>query len=90
MIVTVTPNLALDVTYELPELRPGHAHRVRAVHSRAGGKGVNVAPVLASLGHDVMVLAWRAAPPATPYAPTSTRPACGTISCRAPRRRGGR
>jgi tagatose 6-phosphate kinase len=56
MIVTVTPNLALDVTYEVPELRPGHAHRVRAVHSRAGGKGVNVARVLDSLGHDVMVL----------------------------------
>jgi fructose-1-phosphate kinase PfkB-like protein len=56
MIVTVTPNLALDVTYEVPELRPGHAHRVRAVHSRAGGKGVNVARVLALLGHDVMVL----------------------------------
>lgn len=56
MIVTVTPNLALDVTYELPELRPGHDHRVRAVHSRAGGKGVNVARVLAALGHDVMVL----------------------------------
>ena len=56
MIVTVTPNLALDVTYELPELRLGHAHRVRAVHSRAGGKGVNVARVLAALGHDVMVL----------------------------------
>jgi tagatose 6-phosphate kinase len=56
MIVTVTPNLALDVTYELPELRPGHAHRVRAVGSRAGGKGVNVARVLRSLGHEVMVL----------------------------------
>lgn len=56
MIVTVTPNLALDVTYELPELRPGHAHRVRAVHARAGGKGVNVARVLRSLGHDVMVV----------------------------------
>ncbi|MCW2945906.1 MAG: 1-phosphofructokinase, partial [Actinoallomurus sp.] len=56
MIVTVTPNLALDVTYELAELRPGHAHRVRAVHARAGGKGVNVARVLKSLGHDVLVL----------------------------------
>jgi tagatose 6-phosphate kinase len=56
MIVTVTPNLALDVTYELPEFRPGHAHRVRAVHARAGGKGVNVARVLRSLGHDVMVV----------------------------------
>ncbi|MDN3360016.1 1-phosphofructokinase family hexose kinase [Actinomadura sp. DC4] len=56
MIVTLTPNLALDVTYELPELRPGHSHRVRAVHARAGGKGVNVARVLRSLGHDVLVL----------------------------------
>jgi tagatose 6-phosphate kinase len=56
MIVTITPNLALDVTYELPELRPGETHRVRAVHSRAGGKGVNVARVLRALGHDVLVL----------------------------------
>lgn len=56
MIVTITPNLALDVTYELPELRPGRSHRASAVHFRAGGKGVNVARVLRSLGHDVMVL----------------------------------
>jgi len=56
MIVTITPNLALDVTYELPELRPGRTNRVHAVHARAGGKGVNVARVLRSLGHDVLVL----------------------------------
>ncbi|MFL6055603.1 MAG: 1-phosphofructokinase family hexose kinase [Actinoallomurus sp.] len=56
MIVTVTPNLALDVTYELPELRPGGTHRVETVHARAGGKGVNVARVLRSLGHDVLVV----------------------------------
>ncbi len=56
MIVTITPNLALDVTYELPELRPGHAHRVRSVRARAGGKGVNVARTLKALGHDVLVL----------------------------------
>jgi len=56
MIVTITPNLALDVTYELPELRPGQVHRVREVHKRAGGKGVNVARVLRSLGHEVLVL----------------------------------
>jgi tagatose 6-phosphate kinase len=56
MIVTVTPNLALDVTYELAELRPGQAHRVGDVHARAGGKGVNVARMLAALGHDVLVL----------------------------------
>ncbi|MEV0401113.1 1-phosphofructokinase family hexose kinase [Actinoallomurus sp. NPDC050550] len=56
MIVTVTPNLALDVTYELPELRPGEAHRVENVHARAGGKGVNVARVLHALGHDVLIV----------------------------------
>lgn len=56
MIVTITPNLALDVTYELQRLRPGQAHRVRTVHARAGGKGVNVARVLRSLGHEVLVL----------------------------------
>jgi tagatose 6-phosphate kinase len=56
VIVTITPNLALDVTYEVPELCPGGTHRVRSVHARAGGKGVNVARILRSLGHDVLVL----------------------------------
>ena len=50
MIVTVTPNPALDVTYEVDELRPGAEHRVRAVRTRPGGKGVNVARVLTQLG----------------------------------------
>ncbi|MGI5231672.1 1-phosphofructokinase family hexose kinase [Actinoallomurus sp. CA-142502] len=56
MIVTITPNLALDVTYAVTELRPGETNRVDSVHARAGGKGVNVARVLRSLGHDVLVL----------------------------------
>lgn len=50
MIVTVTPNPALDITYDLPTLRPHTSHRVRAVHEQAGGKGVNVARVLHALG----------------------------------------
>ena len=50
MIVTVTPNPAVDVTYGLDALRPGQVHRVRTVTTRAGGKGVNVARVLARLG----------------------------------------
>ncbi|HWI02132.1 MAG TPA: PfkB family carbohydrate kinase, partial [Propionibacteriaceae bacterium] len=54
MIITVTPNAALDVTYHVDELRPQHSHRVRAVHQRAGGKGVNVASVLALMGHEVV------------------------------------
>ncbi|KFU78354.1 tagatose 6-phosphate kinase [Amycolatopsis lurida] len=53
MIVTVTPNTALDVTYTVDGLRPGDVHRVRDVRHRAGGKGVNVARVLHTLGADV-------------------------------------
>lgn len=55
MILTVTLNAALDVTYRVAELVPGGSHRVEDVHARAGGKGVNVARVLAGLGHRVGV-----------------------------------
>src|SRR4051794_41932982 len=54
MIVTVTLNLALDVTYRVPRLTPGATHRV-TVDQRAGGKGVNVARVLRALGEDAAV-----------------------------------
>lgn len=54
MILTVTPNTALDVTYELDRLRPGRTHRVRASHRCAGGKGVNVARTLHALGERVV------------------------------------
>jgi 1-phosphofructokinase family hexose kinase len=55
VILTVTPNAALDVTYEVDALTRHTSHRVRAVTERAGGKGINVASVLAQLGHDVVV-----------------------------------
>ncbi|MEZ4597101.1 MAG: hypothetical protein R3C32_09845 [Chloroflexota bacterium] len=42
----VTLNAALDVTYDVDELRPDASHRVRAVHQRAEAKGINVARVL--------------------------------------------
>ncbi|MFJ5833663.1 1-phosphofructokinase family hexose kinase [Streptomyces sp. NPDC093089] len=51
MIVTVTLNAALDVTWEVSDLRPRTSHRVLAAHERPGGKGINVARVLAFLGH---------------------------------------
>ncbi|HEY6494324.1 MAG TPA: PfkB family carbohydrate kinase [Trebonia sp.] len=51
MIITVTPNPAWDVTYEVPALVPGEVHRVTGVHRRLGGKGVNVARVLHATGH---------------------------------------
>ncbi|TMR93395.1 1-phosphofructokinase family hexose kinase [Nonomuraea basaltis] len=55
MILTVTLNLALDVTYEVPSVDWDGVNRVGAVHRRAGGKGVNVARVLAALGQEVLV-----------------------------------
>jgi tagatose 6-phosphate kinase len=50
VIVTVTPNPALDVTYRVAALRAGEVHRVHEVLVRAGGKGINVARVLQQLG----------------------------------------
>lgn len=50
LILTVTPNPALDVTYRLDRLSPGTVHRVDEVAEHAGGKGVNVARVLNRLG----------------------------------------
>lgn len=50
MIVTLTPNPAVDLTYRLPVLTAGRSHRVGAPQRRAGGKGVNTAGVLARMG----------------------------------------
>ncbi|GAA2331595.1 hypothetical protein [Dactylosporangium salmoneum] len=49
MILTVTLNPALDLTYTVDELRPHTTHRESAVDERPGGKGLNVA----SLGADL-------------------------------------
>ncbi|WP_433251653.1 1-phosphofructokinase family hexose kinase [Streptosporangium sp. CA-135522] len=54
-ILTVTLNLALDVTYVADGVDWDGVNRVRGVHRRAGGKGVNVARVLAALGRNVLV-----------------------------------
>lgn len=39
MILTVTLNTALDITYRVPALRPHASHRVTEVTERPGGKG---------------------------------------------------
>jgi 1-phosphofructokinase family hexose kinase len=46
----VTPNPALDRTLEVPGLRTGESSRAAAVRVAAGGKGLNVARSLATLG----------------------------------------
>lgn len=53
MIVTVTLNAALDITYELRQVTVGGTNRVARVHERPGGKGLNVARVLHALGEPV-------------------------------------
>ncbi|MEU7135495.1 1-phosphofructokinase family hexose kinase [Streptomyces sp. NPDC046261] len=55
MILTVTLNAALDLTYRVPRLLPHASHRVARAAERPGGKGLNVARVLAALGHESVV-----------------------------------
>lgn len=55
MILTVTLNAALDVTYGVEAVVPHATHRVERVIRRAGGKGLNVSRVLHQLGHDTVV-----------------------------------
>ncbi|WIM15572.1 hexose kinase [Microbacterium sp. zg-B96] len=57
MILTVTPNPALDCTWHVAALTPGDSHRVGAGAERAGGKGINVARVLHATGTDTLALA---------------------------------
>lgn len=52
MIVVVTPNPAVDVTYRVAEQLVGVTQRVLGVERRPGGKGLNVGRVLAATGAD--------------------------------------
>ncbi|MCC5883151.1 MAG: 1-phosphofructokinase [Halomonas sp.] len=54
-VLTLTLNPALDLSVSLERLVPGAVNRTRETHLTAAGKGVNVARVLAELGHDVTV-----------------------------------
>ena len=57
MIITVTPNPAIDVTLTVGVMNPGHTHRVPPGARRAGGKGINVARVLGDMGTDAVAIA---------------------------------
>jgi tagatose 6-phosphate kinase len=49
-VLTITLNAALDVTYQVIALEPGESHTVQKATAQAGGKGINVARVVSSLG----------------------------------------
>ncbi|WP_427131529.1 1-phosphofructokinase family hexose kinase [Pseudarthrobacter sp. S9] len=57
LIVTVTPNPALDVTYHVNGIHLGQTHRVSPPLERAGGKGLNVARVAHQMGHPALAVA---------------------------------
>ncbi len=54
-VLTVTLNPALDLSVETPVLVPGKVNRTGNTRLEPAGKGINVARVLASLGHTVTV-----------------------------------
>jgi len=49
--ITITLNPAVDCTVSIPGFTAGAVNRVASLENRPGGKGVNVAFTLASLGH---------------------------------------
>jgi 1-phosphofructokinase/tagatose 6-phosphate kinase len=54
MIITVTLNAAIDKTLAVPNFRLGRRHRAVEQTAMAGGKGVNVARALKTLGQPVI------------------------------------
>lgn len=54
MILTITPNTAIDKTYCVEGFGLDRVHRPTSSRTVAGGKGINVARVLKTLGHDAI------------------------------------
>jgi tagatose 6-phosphate kinase len=54
--VTVTPNPAIDKTYRVPSLEIGQVTRAEEIITTPGGKGVNAARMLRTLGADVVAI----------------------------------
>ncbi|MCJ0975625.1 1-phosphofructokinase [Pseudomonas sp. PS1] len=66
-VLTVTLNPALDLTVQLPALRLGEVNRSDNLQVHAAGKGVNVAQVLADLGHQLTVTGFLGEANAQPF-----------------------
>ncbi|MFQ4148572.1 1-phosphofructokinase family hexose kinase [Arthrobacter sp. LAPM80] len=62
LVLTVTPNPAVDVTYTVAGIHLGSSHRVPSPLHRAGGKGLNVSRVAHQLGHPTLALATAGGP----------------------------
>lgn len=66
-LLAITLNPAIDVTIRLPRLAPGEVNRSQSMSARAAGKGLNVAQVLADLGHTVTVSGFLGVDNAQPF-----------------------
>ena len=89
VILTVTPDPAWDLTYEVPNLVPGEVHRVARVRRRLGGKGMNVARLLPVVGHNAVAIIpgppGLAAEAAWTYPPGTPPPSARGSSATSPR-----
>jgi tagatose 6-phosphate kinase len=65
VIVTVTLNAALHISYTAGGMAADGINPVSRAAYRAGGRGVTAARVLSAFGHDVLAAGWSAARPAT-------------------------
>lgn len=54
MILTITANPSVDISYQVDKFIIDDVNRVDGVHKDAGGKGIHVGYVLAQLGHEVV------------------------------------
>ena len=54
MILSVTMNPSVDISYSIHELKLDVVNRVETVHKTAGGKGLNVARVIAQMEEAVL------------------------------------
>ena len=65
MIITVTLNAAIDKSLSVPNFRLGRRHRTVEQTTMAGGKGVNIARTLKSLGQPVIATGLAGGPTGT-------------------------
>jgi 1-phosphofructokinase/tagatose 6-phosphate kinase len=65
MIITVTLNAAIDKTLAVPNFQLGRRHRSTEQRTMAGGKGVNVARALKTLGQPVIATGLAGGPTGT-------------------------
>ena len=60
MIITITPNPAMDEAYATDNFVPGRWYRAKGVVRSPGGRGVNVSIILNQLGYDSVAMGFLA------------------------------